>query len=169
MSKLKRSLATAILITVLAISCLSRNPTVETYRNLFHSVTYLDIENFSVNLTTDKINISRNEKRMLLDGDILIYLTDEGRLGKMLILQLDRDQDGFMYFDFVTYDREGKISIEKQYVKLQASFIYDFDKGMIPEKIEGVKIWWHSLDDLEMYLVPWTPTKLGKYPVAKMN
>lgn len=166
---MKRSLATAILITVLAISCLSRNPTVETYRNLFHSVTYLDIENFSVNLTTDKINISRNEKRMLLDGDILVYLTDEGRLGKMLILQLDREEDGFMYFDFVTYDFENKISIEKRNVKLQASFIYDFDKGMIPEKIEGVKIWWHSLDDLEMYLVPWTPTKLGKYPVAKMN
>lgn len=106
---MKRSLATAILITVLAISCLSRNPTVETYRNLFHSVIYLDIENFSKNLTTDKINISRNEKRMLIDGDILIYLTDESRLGKMLILQLDRDEDGFMYFDFVTYDREGKI------------------------------------------------------------
>lgn len=166
---MKRSLATAILITVLAISCLSRNPTVETYRNLFHSVIYLDIENFSKNLTTDKINISRNEKRMLIDGDILIYLTDESRLGKMLILQLDRDEDGFMYFDFVTYNREGKISIEKRNVKLQASFIYDFDKGIIPEKIEGVDLWWHNIDDLEMYLVPWTPTKLGKYPVAKMN
>ncbi|NLT46319.1 MAG: hypothetical protein GXX80_12535 [Thermotogaceae bacterium] len=166
---MKRSLATAILITVLAISCLSRNPTVETYRNLFHSVIYLDIENFSKNLTTDKINISRNEKRMLIDGDILIYLTDESRLGKMLILQLDRDEDGFVYFDFVTYDREGKISIEKRNVKLQASFIYDFDKGIIPEKIEGVDLWWHNIDDLEMYLVPWTPTKLGKYPVAKMN
>ena len=166
---MKRSLATAILITVLAISCLSRNPTVETYRNLSHSVIYLDIENFSKNLTTDKINISRNEKRMLIDGDILIYLTDESRLGKMLILQLDRDEDGFVYFDFVTYDREGKISIEKRNVKLQASFIYDFDKGIIPEKIEGVDLWWHNIDDLEMYLVPWTPTKLGKYPVAKMN
>ena len=166
---MKRSLATAILITVLAISCLSRNPTVETYRNLFHSVIYLDIENFSKNLTTDKINISRNEKRMLIDGDILIYLTDESRLGKMLILQLDRDEDGFVYFDFVTYNREGKISIEKRNVKLQASFIYDFDKGIIPEKIEGVDLWWHNIDDLEMYLVPWTPTKLGKYPVAKMN
>jgi len=165
----KRFLATAILITVLAISCLSRNPTVEAYRNLFHSVSYLDIENFSENPTTDKINISRNEKRMLFDGDILVYLTDEDRLGKMLILQLDREEDGYIYFDFVTYDREGKILIEKSYVKLQASFIYDFDRGIIPEKIEGVEIWWHSIDDLEMYLVPWTPTKLGKYPVAKMN
>ncbi len=165
---MKRSLAT-ILITVLAISSLSRNPTIEAYRNHFYSINFMDVETLSVKLSTEKIDISRNEKRMLFDGDILVYLTDEDRLGKMLILQLDREEDGFMYFDFVTYDQEGKILIEKSYVKLQASFIYDFDRGIIPEKIEGVEIWWHNIDDLEMYLVPWTPTKLGKYPVAKMN
>ena len=166
---MKRSLATAIVITVIAISCISRNPTVEAYRNSFYSVTFLDIESFSVNLTTDKINISRDEKRMLNDGDILIYLTDEDRLGKMLILELDNKRSGILLFDFVTYDKDGKILVEKKEIKLQASYIFDFDKGIIPEKIEGVELWWHNIDDMEMYLVPWTPTKLGKYPLAKMN
>ncbi|HOI64709.1 MAG TPA: hypothetical protein PLM80_00070 [Mesotoga sp.] len=166
---MKRSLATAIVITVIAISCISRNPTVEAYRNSFYSVTFLDIESFSVNLTTDKINISRDEKRMLNDGDILIYLTDEDRLGKMLILELDNKRSGILLFDFVTYDRDGQILLEKKEVKLRASYIFDFDKGIIPEKIEGVELWWHNMDDMEMYLVPWTPTKLGKYPLAKMN
>ncbi|HPD39844.1 MAG TPA: hypothetical protein PK411_15970, partial [Mesotoga infera] len=109
---MKRSLATAIVITVIAISCISRNPTVEAYRNSFYSVTFLDIESFSVNLTTDKINISRDEKRMLNDGDILIYLTDEDRLGKMLILELDKKRSGILLFDFVTYDKDGKILVE---------------------------------------------------------
>ncbi len=166
---MKKSFATAILITVIAISCISRNPTVEAYRNSFCSVTYLDIESFSMNLTTEKINISRNEKRMLNDGDILIYLTDEDRLGKMLILELDKNRSGILLFDFVTYDKDGKILVEKKEIKLQASYIFDFDKGIIPEKIEGVELWWHNIDDMEMYLVPWTPTKLGKYPLAKMN
>jgi hypothetical protein len=166
---MKKSLATAIVITVIAISCISRNPTVEAYRNRFYSVTFLDIESFIVNLTTEKINISRNEKRMLNDGDILIYLTDEDRLGKMLILELDKNRSGIVLFDFVTYDRDGKILIEKKEIKLQASYIFDFDKGIIPEKIEGVELWWHNMDDMEMYLVPWTPTKLGNYSLAKMN
>lgn len=166
---MKKSFATAILITVIAMSCISRNPTVEAYRNSFCSVTYLDIESFSMNLTTEKINISRNEKRMLNEGDILIYLTDEDRLGKMLILELDKNRSGILLFDFVTYDKDGKILVEKKEIKLQASYIFDFDKGIIPEKIEGVELWWHNMDDMEMYLVPWTPTKLGKYPLAKMN
>jgi len=166
---MKKLLATAIVATVLAMSCLSRNPTIEVYRDRFHLVTYYDIEKFSENLKTESINISRNEKRMLKDGDILVYLTDQERLGKMLILELDKGESGFVFFDFVTYDENGQVFIEKKYVKLQSSYIFDFDKGIIPEKIEGVELWWHNIDDIEMYLVPWTPTKLGKYPVAKMN
>jgi len=166
---MKKSFATAILITVIAMSCISRNPTVEAYRNSFCSVTYLDIESFSMNLTTEKINISRNEKRMLNEGDILIYLTDEDRLGKMLILELDKNRSGILLFDFVTYDKDGKILVEKKEIKLQASYFFDLDKGIIPKKAEGVELWWHNIDDMEMYLVPWTPTKLGKYPLAKMN
>ncbi len=166
---MKKLLATAIVATVLAMSCLSRNPTIEVYRDRFQSVTYYDIEKFSEDLKTESINISRNEKRMLEDGDILVYLTDQNRLRKMLILELDRDNRGFMFFDFVTYDENGLVFIEKKYVKLQASNIFDFDKGISPEKIEGVKLWWHNLDDVEMYLVPWNPAKLGKYPTAGLN
>ncbi|HNU24175.1 MAG TPA: hypothetical protein PKN37_07885 [Mesotoga sp.] len=166
---MKKLLATAIVATVLAMSCLSRNPTIEVYRDRFQSVTYYDIEKFSENLKTESINISRNEKRMLEDGDILVYLTDQNRLRKMLILELDRDNRGFMFFDFVTYDENGLVFIEKKYVKLQVSNIFDFDKGISPEKIEGVKLWWHNLDDVEMYLVPWNPAKLGKYPTAGLN
>ncbi len=166
---MKKLLATAIVATVLAMSCLSRNPTIEVYRDRFQSVTYYDIEKFSENLKTESIDISRNEKRMLEDGDILVYLTDQNRLRKMLILELDRDNRGFMFFDFVTYDENGLVFIEKKYVKLQASNIFDFDKGISPEKIEGVKLWWHNLDDVEMYLVPWNPAKLGKYPTAGLN
>ena len=106
---------------------------------------------------------------MLEDGDILVYLTDQNRLRKMLILELGRDNRGFMFFDFVTYDENGLVFIEKKYVKLQASYIFDFDKGISLEKIEGVKLWWHNLDDVEMYLVPWNPAKLGKYPTAGLN
>lgn len=166
---MKKLLATAIVATVLAMSCLSRNPTIEVYRDRFQSVTYYDIEKFSENSKTESINISRNEKRMLEDGDILVYLTDQNRLRKMLILELDRDNRGFMFFDFVTYDENGLVFIEKKYVKLQASYIFDFDKGISLEKIEGVKLWWHNLDDVEMYLVPWNPAKLGKYPTAGLN
>jgi len=166
---MKKLLATAIVATVLAMSCLSRNPTIEVYRDRFQSVTYYDIEKFSEDLKTESINISRNEKRMLEDGDILVYLTDQNRLRKMLILELDRDNRGFMFFDFVTYDEKGQILVEKKYVKLQASYIFDFDKGIIPEKTEGVELWWHNLDDVEMYLVPWNPAKLGKYPTAGLN
>ncbi|WP_367361852.1 hypothetical protein [Mesotoga sp.] len=166
---MKKLLATAIVATVLAMSCLSRNPTIEVYRDRFQSVTYYDIEKFSEDLKTESINISRNEKRMLEDGDILVYLTDQNRLRKMLILELDRDNRGFMFFDFVTYDENGLVFIEKKYVKLQASYIFDFDKGISLEKIEGVKLWWHNLDDVEMYLVPWNPAKLGKYPTAGLN
>ena len=139
---MKKLLATAIVATVLAMSCLSRNPTIEVYRDRFQSVTYYDIEKFSEDLKTESINISRNEKRMLEDGDILVYLTDQNRLRKMLILELDRDNRGFMFFDFVTYDENGLVFIEKKYVKLQASYIFDFDKGISLEKIEGVKLWW---------------------------
>ncbi|MBN2253824.1 MAG: hypothetical protein JW701_09000 [Kosmotogaceae bacterium] len=166
---MKKLLATAIVATVLAMSCLSRNPTIEVYRDRFQSVTYYDIEKFSENLKTESINISRNEKCMLENGDILVYLTDQERLGKMLILELDKGGNGFVFFDFVTYDENGQVFIEKKYVKLQSSYIFDFDKGISPEKIEGVELWWHNIDDIEMYLVPWTPTKLEKYPVAKMN
>ena len=166
---MKKLLATAIVATVLAMSCLSRNPTIEVYRDRFQSVTYYDIEKFSENSKTESINISRNEKRMLEDGDILVYLTDQNRLRKMLILELDRDNRGFMFFDFVTHDKKGQILVEKKYVKLQASYIFDFDKGISLEKIEGVKLWWHNLDDVEMYLVPWNPAKLGKYPTAGLN
>lgn len=166
---MKKLLATAIVATVLAMSCLSRNPTIEVYRDRFQSVTYYDIEKFSENSKTESINISRNEKRMLEDGDILVYLTDQNRLRKMLILELDRDNRGFMFFDFVTYDKKGQILVEKKYVKLQASYIFDFDKGIIPEKTEGVELWWHNLDDVEMYLLPWNPAKLGKYPTAGLN
>lgn len=166
---MKRLLATAVVVTVLAMSCLSRNPTIEVYRDRFQSVTYYDIEKFSENLKTESIDISRNEKRMLEDGDILVYLTDQERLGKMLILELDKGESGFVFFDFVTYDENGLVFIEKKYVKLQVSNIFDFDKGISPEKIEGVKLWWHNLDDVEMYLVPWNPAKLGKYPTAGLN
>jgi len=65
---MKRSIATAFLVTVLAVSCLSRNPTIEAYRKDFYSINFMDVENLSVKLTTEKIDISRNEKRMLKDA-----------------------------------------------------------------------------------------------------
>ena len=166
---MKRSIATAILVTVLAVSCLSRNPTIEAYRKDFYSINFMDVENLSVKLTTEKIDISRNEKRMLNDGDILVYLTDEDRLGKMVILELDKNESGMLLFDFVTYDKDGKVFTEKKDVKFHSSYVFDFDKGIFPKEIEGVKLWWHSIDDIEMYLVPSAPTKLLKYPNAEMN
>ena len=110
---MKRSIATAILVAVLAISCLSRNPTIEAYREHFYSINFMDVENLSVKLTTEKIDISRNEKRMLNDGDILVYLTDEDRLGKMVILELDKNESGMLLFDFVTYDKGSLLSFQK--------------------------------------------------------
>ncbi len=41
----------------------------------------------------------------------------------MLILELDKNRSGILLFDFVTYDKDGKILIEKKEIKLQASYI----------------------------------------------
>ena len=96
-----------------------------------------------------RINGSDNESNQIPRGTILLYVTDEGRYGKLQVLEYDYN----LTIRWVTYDRDGNVFSRGDRLVVRGTFRYDLDYGV--EEDEGKSkrdFWWEQQTQTIRYL-----------------
>jgi len=108
----------------------------------YEQLTLIDIEAAVADLSTEKINSSQDERNEMPDGTVLIFRTDEGRLGKMRIL--DNTAPYELVFEYVMFDEDGTVLWERPRATVRATYGFDLETGaQIPE---GEDLWWEHTE-----------------------
>lgn len=106
----------------------------------------------SQQLTGDPINASLNEEGELYDGSVVLYATNQGRLGKLQVQQLD-DGFGNLVIRYVTFDADGSVFSSQDNLVWSQSATLDLDAGVqggiVPEEDD---FFFQSVDGIVRFL-----------------
>lgn len=115
----------------------------------FDDITVDDIK--QRNLTPDKIDGSDNKSSKIFAGTILIYQTDEGRYGKMKVLNYGYN----LSIQWVTYNTNGSIFRAGDDLLIKGTWTYDMDYGTESKNSKSSPdFWWEQVDETIRFLVP---------------
>jgi hypothetical protein len=120
----------------------------------FNSIKISDIR--EVFLSSNRINASNNQNNVLTPGTILLYRTNEGKFGKLLILEYG----DILKFKYCTYTDSGSIFTLSDSLSAKLGLYYDLDLGQINEN--NADFWYQNTDSVERYF---TPTKGAKFTI----
>lgn len=93
------------------------------------------------------IPISNNSGIINGQGTVIIYATSDGDLGKMEILDVDKNDGYNLTVRYVTYNRNGSIKSESDNLKVQGTYTCDLDKGKTLNVVESEKDFWFQKSD----------------------
>jgi len=62
-------------------------------------------------------------------GTIFLFITSERNLGKMEILDVDKDNNYKLTIKYTTYNKDGKTVSESDHFEIEGTFAFDLDKG----------------------------------------
>jgi outer membrane protein OmpA-like peptidoglycan-associated protein len=87
----------------------------------------------------DAINIpiSNNNGTVNGEGTIILYATSDGNLGKMEILDVDKNDGYKLTARFVSYDYNGSVHSESNHLEIPGTYTCDLDKGTIEDIIQS--------------------------------
>ncbi len=88
------------------------------------------------------INGSDDKSNQIPQGSILIYVTDEGRYGKLKILKYGYD----LTIKWVTYDKDASVFNRGDQLQVKGTWLYDLDYGVEGEKGRSkADFWWEQV------------------------
>jgi len=105
----------------------------------FNQIGIGDIIEFEDRMSHTKLNSTHNGDNEIPNGTILLFKTNEGRYGKMLIIS---NESYFMYFFFVTYNSDGSIYNQEENAQVRDTYTFDLDNGSSP----GNDFWWEWIE-----------------------
>ncbi|MCF6181535.1 OmpA family protein [Lutibacter sp.] len=75
------------------------------------------------------IPISNNSGIVNGKGTIILYATSDGNLGKMKILDVDKNDNHKLTIKYVTYNYNGSVHSQSNHLEIQGTYTCDLDKG----------------------------------------
>lgn len=111
----------------------------------------------SASLSAEKINGSDNAQNQISAGTILLYKTDKGRYGKLLIRKYGKN----LSLKWVTYRANGNIFSKGDDLNIRGTFSCDLDLGK--EIQTSSDFWWQQVTNIERYLIPQNGAIFSKY------
>jgi microsomal dipeptidase-like Zn-dependent dipeptidase len=124
----------------------------------YEDINRANIQSVQSCLTATRINGSNNESNRLRTGTIIFYQTNEGRLGKMEILEYAYN----IRLRCTTYNENGTIYRQNNNLTIRGTWSCDLDNGL--EASAGQDFFWEQNTATERYL---TPRNNATYWVAK--
>jgi len=114
---------------------------------VFGSINYHDI--LCAELSTDDINGSDNASNQIPTGTIVLYSTNSGNVGKLLIT----DYGQTLTIKYRTYMTNGVTASENAAYTIPQTVTVDLDTG-VNSDFPISDIWWQNVDGVERYLTP---------------
>ncbi|MDA8433618.1 MAG: hypothetical protein M0Z60_11740 [Nitrospiraceae bacterium] len=101
-------------------------------------------------LSSSNIDGSNNSNNMIPAGTIVVYHTNEGRYGKLLVVQYDSD----LTIKWVTYNADGSVHSQGDNFVVPATWLMDLDEGALVGTFPSADFWWEGVDSVTRYFVP---------------
>lgn len=119
------------------------------------SISFAEIK--SASFSSDRINGSDNESNQILTGTIVLYRTNEGRYGKLLIKTYGYN----LTLRWKTFNPDGSTYSEGDDLVIRGTWLCDLDLGK--ESRASSDFWWRQVTAVERYLVPKNGAKFAIY------
>ena len=119
----------------------------------YSDLTPTEIRNISGEMKTDKM-FAIDGTPIIPEGAVFIYQTEEGRYGKMQVIDYDFGDNHKMTFKYVTYklDNSGDIHSANPSATVRGTWLYDLDDGV--EESVGAEFWWERETATETSFTP---------------
>lgn len=131
---------------------------IELTNTTFTRIDYNNILQSQKCFSKSPINGSNNNTNRLRAGTILFYQTNEGRLGKMEILEYGYN----IHLRCVTYNQNGTVHRQNNNLTIRGTWSGDLDNAV--EASDGKDLWWQQVTSVERYL---TSQNNAKFWIAK--
>jgi len=89
------------------------------------------------NLPDGPIHISNNQGIVTGPGSIIVYATSDGNLGKMQILDVDKNDNYKLTLKYVTYNADGSVHSQSNHLEVKGTYSCDLDKGNAEDMIQS--------------------------------
>jgi hypothetical protein len=99
-------------------------------------------------MSSAKINGSTNTDNRLNPGAIIIYKTNAGRYGKLMVKEYGYN----IYINYVTYNSSGTVYRQGNNLRIRGTWSCDLDLGV--ESSTGADFWWEQATSTVRYLTP---------------
>jgi len=83
------------------------------------------------------IPISNNNGIVNGAGTVILYATSDGNLGKMEILDIDKNNGYKLTIRFVTYHYNGSVHSESNHLEIEGTYTCDLDKGLVGGDVQS--------------------------------
>lgn len=104
----------------------------------------------SVPLSSNQIIGSDNTNNQIPAGTILLFRTNEGRYGKLLIQEIGYN----LTLDWVTYNIDGTVHSSGENLIIHGTSSAELDEGIETSWTDSNDFWWEMVTSEERYLTP---------------
>jgi len=148
---MKKMLLIFGLALISLVACKKDKPVV---LSAFDKVSYSDIQAKVASMTTGTILVATTIADVLKPGAILIYTTNGGVLGKLILKQSVFNEKNHQFiFDMVNYDATGKVVLSKSQISVSNLQLVDLDQGKVTD-VDGDQSFIYYIDAGEYFLSP---------------
>ena len=147
----------AIQLFVIILSVITLSNTLFAQPIDFDAVSFNDIQN--AHLSPAKIEGSDNTRNHFPAGTVIVYETNTGRFGKMLILGNSYD----LVFAWKTFNPNGSIHSQGTHLFVRGTYLCDLDQGIGNSNCSAADFWWQQVNSEIRYLVPQNGARFAIY------
>lgn len=119
----------ALLVLLILVSCNSDDDgeTIETLKT-FDQLTKNDIEALETTMSDADLNAANETGVLWENGKILLYKTNEGRFGKMKVLNIDIEDNYKLTIEVVTFATDGLVYNSNSFFEVPGTWVPDLDE-----------------------------------------
>ena len=120
----------------------------------FEQLTQADIEALESRMSDAILNASNDTGVLWETGKILLYKTNEGRFGKLKVLNIDPSDNYRLTIEVVTYATDGLIYNSASFFEVPGTFVADLDEIVLSPAEDDEDFWWRRIDETLTRMTP---------------
>ncbi len=100
---------------------------------------------------------------LLKPEDVIFYKTNKGRLGKLIIKNIEPSEDYKLTFNAITYNADGTIYKEKLNITVRGTWLVDLDELIETprDEVSTRDFWWKRINNKTTYFTPVNDAKFA--------
>lgn len=110
--------------------------------SLYNELNLKSIDTKIRTLEAGNIEVSNSSGVLLENGTTILYATSDGNLGKMKIIDIDKNDSYRLTVKYVTYNGDGSIHSQSDYLEVGGTYTCDLDKGTTKDVINSDEDFW---------------------------
>lgn len=121
----------------------------------FDEISFSYIKESEQMLSGDPIAATDASGHLIDDSNVFIYKTTDDRFGKMVIMDIDDDNNKAATIKAITYNNDGTVYSQTESLLIRGTFSCDLDEMVEPTSNAEVKdFWWRKDNATDTFLEP---------------